>query len=383
MAQTSRAWVMDVGAGQRAAVGAAHVVEYLMASQAFPVPRMPRHCRGMLFWRKRMIPVIDLAALIADGATAATAMRRAVVLAWQERPHEPLQYGALLVTAAPGEIRVSDDMADDLAAVPEVFRSIARAAILHQGQVTPILDVRRLFGQALPAALLGSVPARERDHRFIETTPASEESATAHAVAESMPIWQAISHGIDLPEQPVETHEPAFVPDSVVPAAVPESVQSAVVLPFSTGKLVAPDEAQLLISEEPVFEESLALDEEIILTTEPDADDVVAPVIAEPVESVLAHGESTSAKLSRHGTLESYERLRAIEQSTKPMAHDSPSHRDVVIAFVLGVLIVTALVTFGAVQRNSTAATRPVAQDVAPGGIDPHSVPSTPAQPPK
>jgi len=378
---------MDVGAGQRAAAGAAHVVEYLMASEAIPVPRTPRHCRGLLFWRQRMIPVIDLAALLADGATAATATRRAVVLAWQERSREPLQYGALLVTVAPGEIWVSDDMADDLAAAPEAFRHIARTAIQHEGQVVPILDARRLFGQPLPAELLGSGQVRAHVYRFNATTSASDGLVPDHSVAESMPIWQAISQGVDLPESPVVADVPDVAPHRLVTVAEPEAVVSAVVLPFATARLAPPDDIPQPVPEAPVIVDSLAPDEKPILTMEPDAGDFVTPVIVVPVEPVLAPGGTASAKLSRHGTLESYERLRAIEQSTKPMAHDGPSRRDVMIAFVLGVLIVTALVvalfTFGAVQRHSTEATRPVAQDVAPGGIDPHSVPSTPTQPPK
>ena len=399
MAQTSRAWVLDVGAGQRAAAGAPHVVEFLLATETLPVPCTPRHCRGLLLWRGRMIPVVDLAPLLAAGATAATATRRAVVLAWQPQPGEPLEYGALLVTAAPGETWVNDDMAGDLADTPEAMRNFARAGFMNQDRLIPILDIRQLFGRPLPAEMLGSGLEGKRDIHLAEAAPVVDDTSSHRAVAESMPMWRTISNAIDLPAPRAETDTPDRTPDSFVMDETPEAATSAVVLPFSAGKIAADEgasqvalraeseEIPIFAPEVPVLEGSLPRDEGLMLTVATDVVEAASLANAEPLESVPIRDESPSMLLSRSVTLESFERLHAIEQKTMPPARDNLRRRVVVFALVLGVLIAASLaiafLATGTVERNTTVAPRPAMHDVTSGGIDPHSVPSLPAQPPK
>lgn len=388
MAQTSRAWVMDVGAGERVAAGAPHVVEYLLATETVPVPRTPRHCRGLFFWRERMIPVIDLAPLIAEGATAATATRRAVVLAWQERPGEPLQYGALLVTAAPGETWVSDDMAGDLAAAPAAFRYLARAGFMDKERLVPILDVRRLFGRPLPAELLGSDEAREHGYPFDDTVPVAEEATPHRAVAEAIPMWRTLSNEIDLPAL-----QPAMdTPAGIGPDEMPLAALSAVVIPFSAGKAeirqdislgAATDTAPVPVSEAPLSDESLPLDEKSIAVQEMEAFETGLLAVTESSATVPIRDEAPVATRPRTGTIQSFERLHALEEKAIPFARDGMfRHRVIVIALVLGVLSVVYL-AIAYYLSSGVAAPGFALRDAAPGGIDPHSIPATPAQPPK
>lgn len=384
---------MDVGAGQPAAAGAPHVVEYLLATETVPVPRTPRHCRGLLFWRGRMIPVIDLAPLIAEGTTAATATRRAVVLAWQERPGAPLQYGALLVTAAPGETWVSDDMAGDLAAAPATFRYFARAGFMKGDQLIPILDVRRLFGRALPAERTGSGMARRNVYPLGDAAPAANEAAPYHAVAEDMATWQTFSNAIDLLEVPATAGTSA----DAVPGEIPHIASSTVVIPFSAGKaelrqniflgaLRAEPEA-VFAPEEPIADKFLSLDEKLILATESEAAEAELSAITESSVVVPIRDDVPAVMRPRTGThtgtIESFERLRALKQKTMPPARDGRfRRRAIVIALVLGVLCATGLAV---AYYFSSGAGEPgfALRDAAPGGIDPHSIPATPAQPPK
>ena len=408
MAQTSRAWIMEVGAGQRAAAGAPHVVEYLLATETLPVPCTPHHCRGLLYWRERMIPVVDLAPLISEGGTAATTSRRAVVIAWQERPGEPLQYGAVLVLAPPGETWVSDDMVGDLAAAPEAFRHFSQSAFLHKDQLIPILDARRLFGRALPAGMLGSATATDRRLYLVETAPAVNESAPSRAVAENMPAWRTHSGEIRLPP----TAAPAA--DTAAQDQYSLAALSAVVIPFSPGKVElredisrttlppeseatahettieeSPNASTIVEPETPTLNWSLMRDEAPVSTVEMDAIEMKTLTDADPVPAVTIRNEPPAAGQPRAGTIESFERLHAIKQKTIPLARDNVFQRRVgIVAIVLGVLCAAYLgiayyLSAGVSFAPATATPKPAARDVAPGGLDPLSVPVTPAQPPK
>lgn len=149
MPSQSRAWVLDLGAGRHVSAGNHHVIEYLLSPAIIPVPLVPAHCAGLMVWRERLIPVIDLAPVLHVGETAAPG-RRAVVLAYQEAPRQPLRHGALLVCAAPFEVWVSDDMACPLPETPEALEYIARSCFGYEGRAIPILDVARLFSRPLP-----------------------------------------------------------------------------------------------------------------------------------------------------------------------------------------------------------------------------------------
>ncbi len=136
---------MNVGAGWRVAVGAHRVVEYLMSPPTLALPRMPAHCLGVLLWREQMIPVLDLSPVLSEEAEVRD---RAVVLAYQEMPRQPLRYGALVVRAAPVEVWVNDSMACLLPEDPPAFRHFSCSCFLHQEKAIPILDTTRLFAEA-------------------------------------------------------------------------------------------------------------------------------------------------------------------------------------------------------------------------------------------
>lgn len=153
--RAARAWLLDVGGGYRIAAPAHLVVEYLLAAETMTVPCTPAHCPGVLLWRERLIPVVDLAPVLpASGATSAP-WRHAVVLAWQDAPGKPISHGALVVRTLPAETLVTDDMACPLPEDAAVFGFIANACFLHEERPIPVLDVARLFTRPLPATAPG------------------------------------------------------------------------------------------------------------------------------------------------------------------------------------------------------------------------------------
>ena len=141
---------MNIGAGWSVAVGAHRMVEYLLSPPIHRLPRMPVHCLGVLIWQEQMIPVLDLASVLSEPDPArGNNVRRAVILAYQESPGQPLRYGALVVRAAPIEVWASDDMPCPLPEELPVLKHFARSCFLHQEEAIPILDTTRLFATPL------------------------------------------------------------------------------------------------------------------------------------------------------------------------------------------------------------------------------------------
>ena len=143
--------MLDLGADRCVAVGGRHIVEYLLSPESVRVPLVPAHCVGIMVWRERLIPLIDLAPVLHLQVAAVPGCPRVVVLAYQTAPREPLCYGALLVRAAPFEVWASDDMARALPEEPEALRHFCCSCFDHEGKTTPILDVARLFSRPLPS----------------------------------------------------------------------------------------------------------------------------------------------------------------------------------------------------------------------------------------
>lgn len=216
MPSTARAWLMDVGAGFRVAAGAHQVVEYLLSPETMSLPLTPAHCRGVMIWREQMIPVVDLAPLLPGGGTQASGWRRAVVLAYQEAPGEPLRYGALLVRAAPIEVFAADDMACPLPGDPEVFRYFACSCFAHDDKAIPVLDTARLFARPLPLSALPRESEAEATVSVVEGTwvaPLGLASTDAPDRASAPPVWQALDAG----REPQATAHPSCGAEKNIP----------------------------------------------------------------------------------------------------------------------------------------------------------------------
>jgi hypothetical protein len=103
-------------------------------------------------------------------------------------------------------------------------------------------------------------------------------------------------------------------------------------------------------------------------------------------EDATSAGIAAAAAQQEHSnTLQSFQRLRAIEQAIEGR-EPHPQHRRwqlLAAAVGLAILIGALFMLMDFSGRAPAPAPESVARDVAPGGINPASVPSTPAQPPK
>ena len=147
-ASAARAWVLELPDGQSAAVGERELSEVLVAPSLWPVPGAPPHCRDVVLWRDRPIPVMDLAVLFGHRSTAESAPWVAVA-AYREPGATETGFAGLALRSAPRAVEVEDHMAAALPhpsfAVHLIWRSIAVACFRYEDRLVPVLDTPFLF----------------------------------------------------------------------------------------------------------------------------------------------------------------------------------------------------------------------------------------------
>lgn len=367
MTDTRPAWVMDVGDGVTVAAGTAHVAEYLVAAEPIPLPRTPAHCAGVMVWRDRLIPVIDLARLLTGRRSPPGPHRRAVILAYQEAAGRPLQYGALYVAGAPTRTAVSDDMACALPDAQPALPHLARACFSYRDKAVAILDPGALFARALPAALepreesgpadagppdsarvisVDELAERRRGRAAPDAVPAARGAATAAAPGEPDRTLPA-GHGGD------ERTGPA--PDALAAAA---SID--VDRPDATDAVAEP------AADLPALEDA------------PRTADVATATV------MPARAGAASPRRGASNAARSFERLHAIERR-----HRFAGRRGWLwlLAAAAAALLLIGLWHLGGPDDTAAPnadAPQPAAMVRDPASLDvrPASVPSTPAQPP-
>jgi hypothetical protein len=147
------AWILSVARDRRAAVGAFEVVHVLTHSPVlFHVPLAPAHCRTVMLWEDRLLPVVDLHALITNGEAAVEASKIGgleqliAVVAYEPDPQQPPEFGALLLASLPERASVGNVDACDLDESVAPWAPIALSLFRHAAYgAIPVLDLRRVF----------------------------------------------------------------------------------------------------------------------------------------------------------------------------------------------------------------------------------------------
>lgn len=143
MGAHSKAWLLTPYGVQPFAVAGHEIVEYLNVAQLHAVPLAPPHCRAVLFWRNRIVPLLDFGPLNGLCRTAATSS--VAVLAYQAAPGTPLDYIAIALREPPVRIVVDDETACGLPQEQAaLWRLLATSCFAREGIATPIISVARL-----------------------------------------------------------------------------------------------------------------------------------------------------------------------------------------------------------------------------------------------
>jgi len=151
--RAAAAWILALGAERRAAVGIYEVLHILAYSPVlFRVPQAPPHCRSVILWEDRVVPVVDLRALITGGAdTVASAgvaglQQLVAIVAYQSDLSQPAEFGALLLAGLPVRATVTDADACEPDAGVTAWARFASSCFRHASYgAVPVLDLGRVF----------------------------------------------------------------------------------------------------------------------------------------------------------------------------------------------------------------------------------------------
>lgn len=149
MSQTIHAFVVHLGPDLQAAISPQEVVEVVANAPLWGVPATPFYCRHVTVWLNRIIPVMDLGALLLDQRDQYLSMTPLVaIIAWQEASQQALQYGALrLDNPPPRVITVQDEQACELPSDLPLWSKLAHACFDEQGRAVPVLDLSHIFSR--------------------------------------------------------------------------------------------------------------------------------------------------------------------------------------------------------------------------------------------
>lgn len=145
----SRAWTLDLGAGLQAAVGDREMVHLLPSPDLFDVPATPYHCRQVTIWKGEILPVVDLTAWLTGGEKRQQQSLIGIFV-YQTRDSASPRQGALLLSAIPRRLSVSNDQASALPDTPKRWQKIAVSCFTTtDGVCTPIIDLACVFTRGL------------------------------------------------------------------------------------------------------------------------------------------------------------------------------------------------------------------------------------------
>lgn len=139
------AWVLDLGGGCQAAVGAREVLHLIDTPRLFDVPLAPAYCRQVVVWQERLLPVMDVAGRLGYGMQSGPFL---AVVGYQRMRGELPQFGALVLASPPRQVSVSDEQACDLPEEALHWKTLAISCFDHQGDAVPVLNLSRAFGPA-------------------------------------------------------------------------------------------------------------------------------------------------------------------------------------------------------------------------------------------
>ena len=129
---------------------APHVAQELLERpQWVSVPGAAYYAYGLLRWQARWVPFVHLESLLRayPAINTSTAPQYALILAYQNAPGQPLQYGAIAVDSIPHSVLASDADFCPLPDDSDMWATLALSCFRHQGQAVPILDSAKIFSE--------------------------------------------------------------------------------------------------------------------------------------------------------------------------------------------------------------------------------------------
>ena len=138
------AWILQFSPNDRAAVGQRELLHIVHAVPTFPVPLAPAHCREVIYWQDRPVPLMDISVWL-GGGTGENARRYVGIVGYQLRRGEAPHFGALWLAAPPVRATVADSQACALPETSAAWPELAVSCFEDKAGPVPVLDLPRLF----------------------------------------------------------------------------------------------------------------------------------------------------------------------------------------------------------------------------------------------
>lgn len=148
----STAWLLSIGPERYTAIGERELLHLVPQPEVFEVPLAPRHCRRVLPWQDRLLPLWDIPAWRGRGVATDNPPVAAIV-GYQSQPRETPRLGAVGLIEPPVRITVSDSQACKFPEETPDWKHVAVSCFLHRENPVPILDLYTMF-TASPSVFL-------------------------------------------------------------------------------------------------------------------------------------------------------------------------------------------------------------------------------------
>ena len=142
---SANAWLLDLGGATQVAIGTRELVQIVEAPNTFSVPLTPACSRSVMFWQKRIVPVLDLSIRVSSTASKGQLL---AIVAYEDTQDAGAGLGAIILAAPPLRISVDDGQACRLDEHMAAWRELANASFCQNGAVIPVLHLSRLFSRA-------------------------------------------------------------------------------------------------------------------------------------------------------------------------------------------------------------------------------------------
>ncbi len=146
-----RAWLLDLGHNHWAALPLHEMSQVLLSPELSSIPLAPHHCRDVLIFEKRILPVINVAAFIlgTDIAIAAEEDKIIGLTVYQKAPKEQLIYAAIHLDNMPTVIEVEDSQLTDLPANEPTWSALSLSCFSYEEHTVPILNLAALYSSEI------------------------------------------------------------------------------------------------------------------------------------------------------------------------------------------------------------------------------------------
>lgn len=144
--QSALAYVLEYHQGQYAAFAPSFSQELMDCPAIMPVPCAADYAYGVIEWRNQWIPLINFAALIdRKQAEKMPQPKYALVLAYQQTPESPVQFGALAAFSVPDSVYVADEDFCGIPADNPIWSQISVSGFRYRERATPIINTSALL----------------------------------------------------------------------------------------------------------------------------------------------------------------------------------------------------------------------------------------------